>query len=167
MKNLWAPWRMTYITGADEQAASGKCVFCVSDDHVRPDKDRLILNVGKLSIIMMNRYPYTNGHLLVAPRRHVPELSDLTKEEMSDLLGHVRSSIEILRKDMNPDGFNVGLNLGRVAGAGVEEHIHFHIVPRWNGDTNFMTVFADVRVIPEHLEASFDRLVKYFKELPE
>ncbi|MBW2092384.1 MAG: HIT domain-containing protein, partial [Deltaproteobacteria bacterium] len=145
MKNLWAPWRMTYITGADKQAASGNCIFCIDKGREEPNKSRLILYVGRISMAMMNRYPYTNGHLLVAPRRHVADLSDLTKEEMSDLLGLVRSSIEIMRKDMNPDGFNVGLNLGLVAGAGVEDHIHFHIVPRWNGDTNFMTVFADVR----------------------
>jgi len=157
---------MTYITGADKQVASGDCIFCADKNHEGPDKTRLILYAGRLSIAMMNRYPYTNGHLLAAPRRHVPELSDLSEEEMSDLLGLVRSSIDIMRQNMSPDGFNVGLNLGRVAGAGVKDHLHFHVVPRWNGDTNFMTVFADVRVIPEHLEASFDRLVKYFSELP-
>ena len=114
---------------------------------------------------MMNRYPYNNGHLLVAPRRHVSEPAGLEVEELTDLMIKVRAAIDIMRRHANPDGFNVGLNLGRVAGAGVEAHVHFHIVPRWNGDTNFMTVFDDVRVVPEHLEASYDRLLPYFNSL--
>lgn len=165
MKHLWAPWRMTYILGEDEQAKSKMCIFCVDPDQARPDKDRLILHVGRLSMVMMNRYPYNNLHLLVAPRRHVPDLAKLTTEEMTDLLVTVNASVDILRRDAQPDGFNIGLNLGRVAGAGVEDHMHFHIVPRWNGDTNFMTVFADVRVVPEHLEAAYDRLLPRFREL--
>ena len=156
---------MTYILGEDEQAKNQSCIFCVDDDKARPDKERLILFVGRLSMVMMNKYPYNNGHLLVAPRRHAPDLSALTAEEMTDLLAKVRDSIELMRRDSSPDGFNVGLNLGRVAGAGVESHMHFHIVPRWNGDTNFMTVFADVRVVPEHLEAAFDRLAPLFQTL--
>lgn len=163
MKNLWAPWRMTYIAGEDEQTENQSCIFCVDKDKAGPDKERLILHVGRLSMVMMNRYPYNNGHLLVAPRRHVPDLASLTKEEMTDLLAMVRDTIEVMRRDSSPDGFNVGLNLGLVAGAGVADHIHFHLVPRWNGDTNFMTVLADVRVVPEHLEAAFDRLLPYFK----
>ena len=165
MKNLWAPWRMTYIMGEDEHSKSPKCIFCVDADQTGPDKSRLILYLGRMSLVMMNRYPYNNGHLLAAPRRHVPDLSSLNVEEMTDLMLTVRSAVEIMNKAVNPDGFNVGLNLGRVAGAGIEAHLHFHIVPRWNGDTNFMTVFADVRVIPEHLEASFDRLAPYFQTL--
>lgn len=165
MENLWAPWRMTYILGEDKQTRAQSCIFCVDDKKTGPDKERLILFTGKLTTVMMNRYPYNNGHLLVAPRRHVPELSMLTMEEMSDLMSKVRDSMDIMRRDANPDGFNVGLNVGRVAGAGIEAHLHFHVVPRWNGDTNFMTVFADVRVVPEHLEASFDRLAPYFTSL--
>jgi len=165
MKNLWAPWRMTYILGEDEHGKSQKCIFCVEENRTGPDKSRLILYLGRSSLVMMNRYPYNNGHLLAAPRRHVPDLSSLTAEEMTDLMLTVRSAVDIVSKTANPDGFNVGLNLGRVAGAGIEAHLHFHIVPRWNGDTNFMTVFDDVRVIPEHLEASFDRLVPYFQTL--
>lgn len=165
MENLWAPWRMTYILGEDKQAQAQSCIFCVKEENTGPDKERLILFTGKLTMVMMNRYPYNNGHLLVAPRRHVPDLSSLAAEEMSDLLAKVRDSIEIMRREANPDGFNVGLNVGRAAGAGIEAHLHFHVVPRWNGDTNFMTVFADVRVVPEHLEASFDRLASYFTSL--
>ena len=167
MKNLWAPWRMEYVTGAGKENDNQECIFCVDAEQSDPDKSRLILYVGRLSMVMMNRFPYNNGHVLVAPRRHVPDLSDLNEEEMTDLLATVRSTIDIMRQDSNPDGFNVGLNLGRVAGAGVEQHLHFHIVPRWDGDTNFMTVFADVRVVPEHLEAAFDRLVGYFNALEE
>ncbi|MFH1092074.1 MAG: HIT domain-containing protein, partial [Pseudomonadota bacterium] len=141
------------------------CIFCVTEEEARPSKERLILFVGRLTLVMMNRYPYNNNHLLVAPRRHVPELSDLGPEELTDLLAKVRDSIEIVRRESKPDGFNLGLNLGRVAGAGIEAHLHFHLVPRWNGDTNFMTVLADVRVVPEHLEAAFDRLLPYFNAM--
>ncbi|MEW5723500.1 MAG: HIT domain-containing protein [Thermodesulfobacteriota bacterium] len=165
MKNLWAPWRMTYIQGEDELAKTRGCIFCVDQDKAGPDKDRLILWVGRLTLVMMNRYPYNNGHLLVAPRRHVPDISDLDEGEMTDLLRLVRSSIEIFRKDSSPHGFNVGLNLGVVAGAGVADHLHFHLVPRWHGDTNFMTVLGEVRVVPEHIQASYDRLLSHYQAL--
>ncbi|MBE9580013.1 MAG: HIT domain-containing protein [Proteobacteria bacterium] len=157
MKTLWAPWRMEYILGEKEQ----ECIFCVA----LSDQGNLTLYRGSLSMVMMNKYPYINGHLLVAPKRHIASLDDLTLEEMSDLLKTVRDSTGILKKAMNPDGFNVGLNLGVVAGAGVEQHLHFHIVPRWHGDTNAMTVFAEVRVIPEHLEATYGNLKPHFKAL--
>ena len=163
MKNLWAPWRMTYILGEDEQAKNSGCIFCVNEE--KPDRDRLILYVGPWSMVMMNRYPYNNQHLLVAPRRHVPDLAALSVPEMTDLLQKVRLTIDIIKRQSSPHGFNVGLNLGRVAGAGVEEHMHFHIVPRWDGDTNFMTVMADVRTIPEHLLATYDKLLPYFQNL--
>ena len=116
-------------------------------------------------MVVMNKYPYINGHLLVAPTRHLSLLEQLHKNEMADLLETVEKSVGILKKVMNPDGFNVGLNLGKVAGAGVEEHLHFHIVPRWFGDTNALTVFADVRVIPEHLQATFRNLKPYFDKM--
>jgi ATP adenylyltransferase len=114
---------------------------------------------------MMNKYPYINGHLLVAPVRHISCLDQLSKTEMGELLASVDRSIRILKEVMKPDGFNVGLNLGKVAGAGVEEHLHFHIVPRWFGDTNALTVFADVRVIPEHIKATYNNLKPYFNKL--
>ncbi len=165
MKNLWAPWRMTYVTRSDKKPAGGQCIFCVDQSQTVSDKKRLILHVGRLSMVMMNRYPYSNGHLLVAPRRHLGGLSDLNPEEMGDVLGLVSRSVEILGQEMSPDGFNVGLNLGEDAGAGFEDHLHFHIVPRWRGDTNFMPVFADVRVMSEHLEALFDRLAERFSDI--
>ena len=113
---------------------------------------------------LMNRFPYNNGHVLVAPVRHVPSLEELSDEEVLDLLSVVRKAIRILKAVMNPDGFNVGLNLGRQAGAGMEEHMHFHIVPRWGGDTNFMTVLGDVRVIPEHIQETYKKLRPLFNE---
>jgi len=160
MKVLWAPWRMEYILGEDK--APG-CIFCPW-----PEEDlaeRLVLFSGRLTRIMMNKYPYINGHLLIAPVRHVPGLEDLTPEELLDLQVKLREAISILKETMRPDGFNVGLNLGLVAGAGVEAHLHWHIVPRWNGDTNYIPVFADVRVIPEHFRQTYTRLVPHFKAI--
>lgn len=159
MKVLWAPWRMEYIL-SDQKG--GPCIFCPGDDRSR-DVDRLILHVGPLSMVIMNRYPYINAHLLVAPVRHVPEPVDLSEKELLDLMVSVRKSITVLREAMRPTGFNVGLNLGRAAGAGVEEHMHFHIVPRWDGDTNYMSVLADVRVIPEHIRETHRRLMPLFE----
>ncbi len=153
MKVLWAPWRMGYILSEKEQ----NCIFCPGQDREK-DSERLILYVGEQSMVMMNRFPYNNGHLLVAPVRHVSGLDQLKENEMLDLLLMVRKSIAALKERMAPEGFNVGLNLGHVAGAGVEEHMHFHVVPRWNGDTNYMTVLDDVRVIPEHIRETYKKL---------
>ena len=157
MKTMWAPWRMEYILGNKEEG----CIFC----QALGEKDELTLYKGSSIMVMMNKYPYINGHLLVAPTRHLSRLDELEQEEMGNLLKMVEQSVGILKKEMNPDGYNVGLNLGKVAGAGVEEHLHFHIVPRWFGDTNALTVFADVRVIPEHLLQTYKNLKKHFDEL--
>jgi len=159
MRVLWAPWRMGYILA--ENKADG-CIFCPGTDR-NADQDRLILHVGPRTMVVMNRFPYNNGHLLVAPVRHVSSLERLNQDETLGLLLMVRKSIEILKQVMRPDGFNVGLNLGHVAGAGMENHMHFHIVPRWKGDTNFMTVIEDVRVIPEHIKATYAKLVPLFQ----
>ncbi len=161
MKVLWAPWRMEYIESASKDEG---CIFCPGKDRSR-DRERLILHVGACSLALMNRYPYINGHLLVAPVRHVSDLHSLPAEEKLDLVNLVDKCINILEKVMNPQGFNIGLNLGNVAGAGVEDHIHFHVVPRWSGDNNFMTVLGETRVIPEHLEATYERLLPLFREL--
>ena len=161
MKVLWAPWRMEYIVS--EQKGKG-CVFCAGDDRSEDEK-RLILYAGSLTIVMMNRFPYTNGHLLVAPIRHVSGLDSLNEEEILDFMTVVQKSIKVLKRVMSPEGFNVGLNLGKVAGAGIEEHMHFHIVPRWNGDANFMTILGEVRVIPEHIEETYHKLLPLFQKL--
>ena len=157
METMWAPWRMEYILGDKEKG----CIFC----KALLEKDNLTLYKGEETMVIMNKFPYINGHLLVAPVQHLSALDQLSKGEMGDLLGTVEQSVGILKKVMNPDGFNVGLNLGKVAGAGVEEHLHFHIVPRWFGDTNALTVFADVRVIPEHLITTYNNLKPYFDKL--
>ncbi len=159
MQNLWAPWRIEYILGKREPY----CIFCPEGDGLS-DEERLILHRGPRVMVMMNRYPYNNGHLLVAPWRHVASIEDLETQEQTDIMFWLRSSIGILRKVMNPDGFNVGLNLGAVAGAGVESHVHFHIVPRWLGDTNFMTVLADIRSIPEHIRQTYSKLLPHFRK---
>lgn len=152
---------MAYILSDQKES---RCIFCPGPNR-DTDESRLILYVGELSMVMMNRFPYINGHLLVAPSRHVKGLESLSEEEMLDLLTMVSRSIDILRNVMSPEGFNVGMNLGKVAGAGVEDHMHFHIVPRWNGDNNYMTVFGEVRVIPEHIEKTYRRLLPHFREL--
>ena len=159
MKVLWAPWRMEYILSEEEV---NTCIFCPGENREQ-DPERLILFVGRLTLVIMNKFPYINGHLLVAPVRHVPDLASLSDEEMLDLMKMVRNTVDVLKKVMSPDGFNVGLNMGKVAGAGVEAHMHFHIVPRWNGDHNYMTVLGEVRVIPEHIEATYEKLLPHFE----
>jgi len=148
---------MEYILGDKEEG----CIFC----KALSENDNLTLYKGQATLVVMNKFPYINGHLLAAPVKHISALDQLSKGEMGDLLETVEQSMGILKKVMNPDGFNVGLNLGKVAGAGVEEHLHFHIVPRWFGDTNALTVFADVRVIPEHLITTYKNLKPYFDKL--
>lgn len=157
MKTVWAPWRIEYILSEKEES----CIFC----DALSKNDDLTLFKGEITMAMMNKYPYINGHILVAPVRHLSALDQLNSEETQSLLITVEKSVGIIKKAMNPDGFNVGLNLGKVAGAGVEEHLHFHIVPRWFGDTNALTVFADVRVIPEHLQTTYNNLKVYFDRL--
>ncbi|GAB4299824.1 MAG: HIT domain-containing protein [Desulfuromonadia bacterium] len=159
MEHLWAPWRMEYIRG---EKRGGGCIFCFPDD-ARGDRERLLLEGSRHSILMMNRYPYSNGHLMVAPRRHLVRLDALSVEERLDLMEMLVRAQRLLEEVFRPDGMNIGINLGRVAGAGVEDHLHIHLVPRWNGDTNFMTVLGDVRVIPDHILASYDLLVEKLK----
>ena len=154
MERLWAPWRIDYLT----QEKPAGCIFCQEGN----DRDRLILMTGPLTLIMLNRYPYVNGHLMVAPRRHTADLAGLSDAEMLELFRRVALCQDALSRSCAPDGFNIGINLGKAAGAGVEEHLHLHVVPRWNGDSNFMSAVADRRVIPEALMASYDRLLPYF-----
>jgi ATP adenylyltransferase len=157
MKQLWAPWRMAYI----EEPDSHECIFCVRDIQ-NDDRRRFILKRGTESFVMMNKFPYSNGHLLVAPYRHTADMNELSQNEKMELFHFLILCQNVLRAVFQPEGFNIGMNLGRVAGAGVAEHLHFHIVPRWNGDTNFMPVFSDVRVIPQHLETTYQKLADGF-----
>ena len=157
MKTMWAPWRIEYILNDKEE----RCIFCAA----LADQDKLTLYKGRISMVAMNKFPYINGHLLVAPVRHIAALDELDTPEMGSLLATVEKSVAILKTVMQPDGFNVGLNLGKVAGAGVEEHLHFHVVPRWFGDTNALTVFGEVRVIPEHIKATYHNLKPHFDKI--
>jgi len=150
---LWAPWRMAYIGGAREQ---GGCIFCAALSG--EPRDRLLLGTTTHSLTMLNRFPYQNGHLMIAPRRHTADLPALSAPEHADLADTLRRALASLGEALRPEGYNVGMNLGACAGAGVVDHLHWHIVPRWGGDTNFMPVLADVRVIPQHVLETYDRL---------
>lgn len=157
MKTLWAPWRIEYITGGKKEG----CIFCDKPKEGN-DKKNLILYKGETSFIIMNRYPYSNGHLMAVPYRHINNMSELDHKERLELMNLTTKCIEIL-KVMNPDGFNIGMNLGTAGGAGIDDHLHFHIVPRWNGDTNFMPLIADVKVMPEYLEDTYETLSEQIK----
>ena len=159
MERLWAPWRMEYIL---EEKPAG-CIFCLGKDGA-DDRKSLTLHRTPRSLVMMNRYPYVNGHLMAAPRQHTGSLHDLSSEELLDLMETARLCQTILDGEMRPGGYNIGLNLGSAAGAGIADHLHVHIVPRWQGDTNFMTVLGEIRVLPEALATQYDRLVTRFAE---
>ena len=146
-RQLWAPWRLEYIGSADEQSG---CVFC-SAAATESDEDALVVFRGERVFVMLNKFPYASGHLMVAPLRHVAEFGDLEDDEVLELHRLAASGIDALAQTYRPQGYNAGWNLGRVAGAGVVDHVHLHVVPRWAGDTNFMPVLADVKVLPEHL----------------
>ncbi len=160
MERLWAPWRMEYIKNPNLE----KCIFCIGDDESQ-DEGRLILFRGKKAFIMMNRYPYANGHLMVAPYRHIGEFKQLKDSEAVELFKLMKYSIRVLEKVLKPQGINIGMNLGRAAGAGVVDHLHIHIVPRWVGDVNFMPVLSETKVICEHLRVTYKNLKQGFSSL--
>jgi len=155
MEQIWAPWRIRYIETAKAEVKG--CILC---DKPKESKDEAnyILYRGKHNFVMLNGYPYNPGHLMVAPYRHVDGLDKLPREELHEHFEIVSRGVEVLKKVFGPGGFNIGMNLGRVAGAGIDSHIHTHIVPRWPGDTNFMPVVADVRVMPEALADTYNKL---------
>lgn len=161
MKQLWAPWRIKYILEADK--ADG-CIFC---DKPKEDKDEknLILYRGRKCFVMMNKFPYNNGHLMIAPYRHTADLAGLSPEEREELMALAGMSVEVLERTLSAQGFNIGMNLGRVAGAGIDQHLHLHVVPRWSGDTNFMPILGDVKVISEALEETYRKLRSGFEDL--
>ncbi|MEM2213413.1 MAG: HIT domain-containing protein [Candidatus Nezhaarchaeales archaeon] len=150
---LWAPWRIKYI----ESPRTKACILCIGEEVAR-DRELLVVHRGFKSFIIMNRYPYNTGHLMVAPYRHVGDLLELTGDELLDLVRNVNLSVRLLKETLKPEGFNIGINIGRVAGAGIEDHLHVHVLPRWIGDTNFMPTIAQVKVMPELLESTYDRL---------
>lgn len=159
MERLWAPWRMAYIA-ADGKQDEG-CIFCVKPAEDR-DEENLLLHRGARCFVLMNLFPYNNGHLMVAPYAHVPGIEGLDAETLSDMMATTQICLATLRAAMNPQGFNMGINQGVVAGAGIADHVHFHIVPRWNGDTNFMPVLAETKVVNEHLDRTWEKLSAAF-----
>jgi ATP adenylyltransferase len=159
MDQLWAPWRLSYVAAAKRPAAADPCFLCeglAADD----DRKHLIALRTPRSAVVLNRFPYNNGHLLVAPRAHKGRLDELTPEELLETMETLRRMVGVLDGLMHPDGYNIGLNLGHAAGAGLPGHLHWHVVPRWHGDTNFMPVLADVKVIVQSLDALYDLLVE-------
>jgi ATP adenylyltransferase len=153
VERLWAPWRLEYIQSADEQEG---CVFCAARDG--DDAERLVVHRGNRALVVLNKYPYASGHLMVAPDRHEGEFGDLDADEALEVHRLAAAALAALAETIRPQGFNLGWNLGRIAGAGVVDHVHLHVVPRWAGDTNFMPVLADVKVLPEALESTRQKL---------
>ncbi len=161
MEILWTPWRMAYLRG--EEPLPEECLFCLKPRF--PDEEAHIVYRSQRCYVILNRYPYNNGHLMVVPFAHVPSPEDLDLETATEWIWLTQVSLRVLRRAYNPQGFNVGLNIGTVAGAGVVGHVHLHIVPRWGGDTNYMTVVGQVRTIPEWLDETYRRLRPLFEEV--
>jgi ATP adenylyltransferase len=163
MDQLWAPWRLAYVAAAKPPTEKDPCFIChglAADD----DRGNLIVQRTPRSVVVLNRYPYNNGHLLVAPRAHKGRLDELDADELLAVMETVRHMVRLLGHLMRPDGYNVGLNLGRSAGAGLPGHLHWHVVPRWDGDTNFMPVLADVKVIAQSLDSLYDLLTQQLRD---
>src|SRR5215813_820740 len=160
MERLWAPWRLAYVSNASGETTS--CIFCNISEPGRSD---LIVARGRLAFVILNLYPYNNGHLMVVPIRHLPNLASMDAAELAEVMQLTRRSEMVLNEAYKPQGINVGINLGRPAGAGIADHLHVHVVPRWNGDTNFMTVVGNVRVVPEPLDATKAKLAPIFERL--
>lgn len=167
MKTLWAPWRIDYLSDVFNKRKSavkraGACVFCTALEG-KPSPDNLVLATNKSAYVVMNRYPYANAHLMVIPRRHVSDFTKLSQAEHAAMGAWIARSVAVLKEYGRCDGFNIGMNLGEAAGAGIKDHLHYHVVPRWNGDHNFMPILADVRVIPEHMEETYLKLRALFR----
>jgi ATP adenylyltransferase len=161
VEQLWAPWRLAYIKGPEPEG----CIFCTKPAEDR-DEENLIVWRGGTAFVMLNRYPYNSGHVMAVPARHTGELEDLSPQEVEDLWEAVRRSVRALRRSLGAQAFNIGINLGRAAGAGITDHLHVHVVPRWVGDTNFMPVLAEVKVIPQHLLDTYRQLREAFLQEP-
>jgi ATP adenylyltransferase len=162
MKRLWTPWRMAYLTGTHQPNPQSVCIFCAK--ITAPDESEHVLCRGQFAYVTLNRYPYNNGHLMILPYAHVASLEDLDPPTLTELMLLSNRGLAALRKAYRPDGFNIGVNLGQAAGAGIAEHVHIHIVPRWNADTNFMPIVGETRVIPETLDQTYARLRPLFDE---
>lgn len=163
MKKLWSPWRSQYIDSFQNEDKT-KCIFC-SILESNNDIENLILARSMNFSLIMNKYPYNSGHLMVITNKHLADLSELSESQKSEFLTHIEKAQKILKYTLKPDGYNIGLNIGRSAGAGVENHLHFHIVPRWNGDTNFMPVIAEVKVISDEINKQYTKLKQAISDL--
>ncbi len=155
MDHLWTPWRSTYISGKTETPG---CIFCSAAADPSQDSKTLVVYRGRLVFVILNRFPYTSGHLMIAPYEHVSRLSSASEEATAEMMAIARRSEQILEQTYKPDGLNMGMNLGEAAGAGIAQHIHLHILPRWSGDANFMTTVAETRVMPEALDRTYEKL---------
>ncbi len=160
MEFLWSPWRYAYIASAGTPISA--CVFCIGEDQTR-DSERLVLYRGHHNFIILNMFPYTSGHLMIAPYAHIASIAESSADQTTEMMELAKRAITALKSEYRPEGFNVGMNLGLVAGAGVRDHYHLHIVPRWAGDANFMTVVGETRVLPEALPTTYERLKKTFE----
>jgi ATP adenylyltransferase len=159
MEHIWSPWRYRYIASADKQAG---CVFCRVQQESADDRESLVVYRGRLNFLILNLFPYTSGHAMVVPYEHTASFASLDRATTAEMMEVAKRTEVALGAEYNPDGFNIGMNLGRSAGAGVADHLHLHIVPRWAGDANFVSVVGETRVLPEDLTTTYDRLKKHF-----
>jgi ATP adenylyltransferase len=164
VKTLWAPWRLSYVENPDSRK---NCLFCENATLEGRDERRgaLVLRVTENAVVIMNLFPYASGNLMVAPRDHTADLGGMAESAAAALMGELQLAVRVLERAYSPHGMNIGVNLGRSAGAGVADHLHWHLVPRWQGDTNFMPLIAETRVISQHLEEAYDRLLPLFEEM--
>ena len=158
MERLWSPWRLEYITNTGPGQSQNACIFCEAQKNPTHDAESLIVHRGLHNFVILNKYPYTSGHLMIAPNSHLGQLSAAPKEVTDEMMDLVKRSQSALIDVYNPEGFNIGMNLGKVAGAGVADHLHMHILPRWGGDTNFMSTVGETRVLPEDLSVTYQKL---------
>jgi ATP adenylyltransferase len=158
VERLWSPWRHAYISSTGAKNPDPACIFCTASQNPADDEANLVVHRGDQNFVILNRYPYISGHLMVAPYAHIGKLSDAPKSATDEMMDLVKTCERGLRQAYSPEGFNLGMNLGRVAGAGIADHIHMHILPRWGGDTNFMSTVSDTRVLPEDLSTTYEKL---------
>jgi len=165
MKKLWSPWRSKYIESFKSEQSNGGCIFCEAAKHNVEDLQNLLIHKAGHTFTLLNMYPYNNGHLMIVPNRHLSDLDYLSREESIEIMEQIKIAKKALAEIYSPQGFNIGANLGRASGAGIEEHLHFHIVPRWNGDTNFMPVLGEVKIISQDLAETKKLLLSAYKKL--
>ena len=162
MKKLWAPWRFEYLAGVDD--SDQECIFCTRPKESN-DKKNLIVYRSEFSFIILNKYPYNSGHLMIVPYEHKSDLASFSDDILLDMQHSLQKAITVIKNVMHPHGMNIGINIGRAAGAGIDQHLHYHMVPRWNGDTNFMPVITETKVVSESLEKTWKKLKKEFEKI--